>query len=447
MSVSAKITLDTRRLKKKNEKYPVKLLVTNDSKPQRYQTIFDLSKDDFSKLSASRINNELQETREKLKEIVRTAEEAIKKLIPFSFEQFEKVFILNNSLFKQRKFKTKVELSEPIDFDYTRFKKRMSIFGDDHSKAGTISVTFFSYIKKLIRENRVGTAFLYHCSYVSLLKFKGNVQFTHVTVCYLKQYEQWMLIHSNSKATIGIYLRSVRAIFNEAIHDGVINRDSYPFGRRKYQIPTGKNVKKALKLSDIELIYNYIPCCDAERKARDFWMLYYLSNGANPKDIALWKYKNIIDGYIVFERAKTESTARNDPKTITVYISEEIKEIIERWGNKDRSPNNYIFPILRLGLSPLEQFDLSILFIYFVNKRMRKICDNLGINKKATTIVTRHTFSTVMKNSGASTEFIQEALGHTNKKTTENYLDSFEKEIKREFASKLTLFKYKALEI
>jgi hypothetical protein len=47
----------------------------------------------------------------------------------------------------------------------------------------------------------------------------------------------------------------------------------------------------------------------------------------------------------------------------------------------------------------------------------------------------------VTKRSGASTEFIQEALGHTNIKTTENYLDSFEKEVKRELASKLAAFK------
>ena len=49
-----------------------------------------------------------------------------------------------------------------------------------------------------------------------------------------------------------------------------------------------------------------------------------------------------------------------------------------------------------------------------------------------------------MKNSGAGTEFIQEALGHTDKRTTENCLDSFEKEIKKEYAGKLTSFKSKA---
>jgi integrase/recombinase XerD len=46
-----------------------------------------------------------------------------------------------------------------------------------------------------------------------------------------------------------------------------------------------------------------------------------------------------------------------------------------------------------------------------------------------------------VKRSGASTEFIQEALGHTDSKTTENYLDSFENNMKKEFAKKLYGFK------
>ena len=65
----------------------------------------------------------------------------------------------------------------------------------------------------------------------------------------------------------------------------------------------------------------------------------------------------------------------------------------------------------------------------------------LGINKKGTTYVARHTFSTVLKHSGVSTEFIQEALGHTDIKTTENYLDNFEKETKKELAKRLMAFK------
>ncbi len=72
---------------------------------------------------------------------------------------------------------------------------------------------------------------------------------------------------------------------------------------------------------------------------------------------------------------------------------------------------------------------------------MAQIADELKIEKKITTIVTRHSFSTQLKRSGVSTEYIQEALGHSNIKTTENYLDSFPMELKKEFASRLTSFK------
>ncbi len=70
-----------------------------------------------------------------------------------------------------------------------------------------------------------------------------------------------------------------------------------------------------------------------------------------------------------------------------------------------------------------------------------RIGERLKIEKKITTIVSRHSFSTQLKRSGATTEYIQEALGHTDKKTTENYLDSFGKEIKKQYADMLVSFK------
>jgi site-specific recombinase XerD len=52
----------------------------------------------------------------------------------------------------------------------------------------------------------------------------------------------------------------------------------------------------------------------------------------------------------------------------------------------------------------------------------------------------RHSFSTVLKRSGASIEFISESLGHSNLKTTENYLDSFEDETRKKYSDVLTNF-------
>ena len=445
MSVSIVMTLDTRRVKMKTGKYPVKLLVTFGREPRRYQTIYDLTESEYENLSASRVSEPMQKIRESLKLIKRTAEDAATELNPFCFENFEKGFVFDNPLLRQRKHKTKAAAAaytRPDDFDYRPYYKKFPLLEAPMPDPGTFGFTYLSFIKQLIQQGRITTAISYHCSYKSLIRFRGNVRFTDITVSYLYQYEQWTKQGGMSKSTQGIYLRSLRAIFNEAIADGIITKEKcYPFGRRKYQIPTGRNIKKALKIDQIEKIYFYEPTCDSERRARAFWLFCYFANGINPKDVALLKNKNIQGEYLIFERAKTERTARTDPKPITIYVNEDMAAIIEELGNKDKNPETYIFPILYEGVTPLRQYDLIQLFIRSINDWMVKICEKLGIDKKATTIVTRHSFSTIMKNSGASTEFIQEALGHTDKRTTENYLDSFEKEIKKDFAAKLVPFK------
>jgi hypothetical protein len=62
----------------------------------------------------------------------------------------------------------------------------------------------------------------------------------------------------------------------------------YPFGKRKYRIPSSKNIKKALELDDIQKIYFYEsePELLGEQQARDYWLFSYFGNGMNPKDIA-----------------------------------------------------------------------------------------------------------------------------------------------------------------
>ena len=71
---------------------------------------------------------------------------------------------------------------------------------------------------------------------------------------------------------------------------------------------------------------------------------------------------------------------------------------------------------------------------------MRDIAAELKIDKSLTTYTARHSFSTVMKRSGASIEFISESLGHSRVKTTAFYLDSFEDDIKKEYSRALMAF-------
>ena len=91
-------------------------------------------------------------------------------------------------------------------------------------------------------------------------------------------------------------------------------------------------------------------------------------------------------------------------------------------------------------MSPETKYKVKKLFNRTVNKYIDVIAKDLGIEKHVTTYTARHTYSTVLKRSGASVEFISEALGHSNKKTTENYLDSFERDTQKKFAEKLIAF-------
>jgi integrase/recombinase XerD len=118
-----------------------------------------------------------------------------------------------------------------------------------------------------------------------------------------------------------------------------------------------------------------------------------------------------------------------------------MREIIDRWANKDKAPNNYLFPVLEPNINALRQYELIELFTQSINDWLVKIKKKLKIEKRLTTYVARHTFSTVLKRSGVSTEFIQESLGHTNIRTTEKYLDSFEREVKKKLVGNLMAFK------
>ncbi len=113
--------------------------------------------------------------------------------------------------------------------------------------------------------------------------------------------------------------------------------------------------------------------------------------------------------------------------------------IIEKWKNTDTS-NPYLFPVLEPNLRAITVKHRCQRFIKWVNKRMEIIRQELQIEQKIGTYAARHSFSTVLKRKGASTEFISESLGHSSVLVTANYLDSFEDDTKLEMTNLLTDF-------
>jgi integrase len=214
----------------------------------------------------------------------------------------------------------------------------------------------------------------------------------------------------------------MRALFNEAKNAGVIKEAQYPFGKGKYEVPTGKGRKMALSLQQIKQIITYTDGAEATEHYRD---LSYLCNGININDMLKLKYANIDDDEIHFYRSKTLHTSK-EKKEIEALLTLKMKQIIERWGNPDKSPNSYVFPFLCGDETPMGQKKRVQDITRRINKHIKKIGDKLGI-PNISTYIARHSFASVLKRSGANISHISDSLGHSDLKTTENYLASFEK--------------------
>jgi integrase len=406
MKVLTAIVIDTRR-PRKDGKYPVKLRVTYNRKQRYYATNITMTQAEYSLVSSQKPKAGHKVTRLKLDALEQKANAIIEKMPAFDFNGFER----------------KLHSNQPTGNDLFAYYEVV--------------------ISELIKEEKLGTASNYESSMKSLKSFRTKVAFSDVTVEFLKSYELWMAREGNSISTVGIYLRPLRAILNRAIGEGVITKEhNYPFGpknRQKYQIPASKNVKKALSKSQLGQLFVYDPMPGWEEKALDFWKFSYLANGMNMKDIANLRYKDIDGEYIRFYRAKSLD-ASQVITPITVVVTEDLMNIINKWGNQDKHPDKLIFPILNATDPPEKRRADLQQFIKMVNKYMKRIAANLGIDRPITTYYARHSFSTVLKRSGVDIQFISESLGHKSVSTTRSYLDSFEDDAKKDIARLLTNF-------
>ncbi|MEJ7820922.1 MAG: site-specific integrase [Chitinophagaceae bacterium] len=414
MKPSTKIILDTRRAKNNSEKYPVKLRVTMVKEQKYYPIDIVMTKEEFS--------------------LVHNPDN-IKKSLDLNFRRQLKEWKLkcDGALVKANKI-----CDDLPDFTFRLFESKLF----KNKQSGTdVYKCYEENIKRKLINFKVGTASNYRSSMNSIKAFSVKLSLRDVTIEFLNEYEAWLISNGKSISTVGIYLRPLRAIISEAIEAGMISRENYPFGKRKYQIPAPRNIKKALTKEEIKMIMYYDALPDTWcQRARDFFIFSYLCNGINMKDIALLKYKNVDGDFIYFTRAKTQHTNRTSSIPISIYVTSEIGKIIDRWKNDNSDSDNYLFPILEHGITPEKEQRLIQQFTKMVNKYIKQVALNVGITKPVTTYYARHSFATIMRRGGVPTEFIGEALGHTSTKTTASYLDSFENETKKEWAKILISF-------
>ena len=393
------IILDKRWIKS-DETFAVKLRIYFNGKKKLYSLGIDLNESDFDIIKNSTPRKkELKVIQQKLFTFQNRANEVLTKLNPFSFDAFERGYFADREIYSDV---------------YTAF--------DNH-------------IRDLTERGRIATAVSYTSAKVSLQSFKNDIQFSDINKSFLNRYEKWMLNDGKAITTIGIYLRSLRTIYN--LQESV-NPNLYPFGDKKHQysIPESRNIKKALQPDEIAKIF-HAELNGTIEKYRDLWIFLFLANGMNVVDMCNLKHSDVENDKITFVREKTKNTKRTKSKT-QVHITPQLKAIINKHGTKSLNKDAYLFPFFSNKMNDEQKHSTRQQVVKMINKYMKRLAKELEIQSPVTTMVARHSFATTLKRANVNTETISEMMMHTSVATTKNYLASLDTESIEEASSHLT---------
>lgn len=288
-------------------------------------------------------------------------------------------------------------------------------------KTKTVSDLFNGYIAQLIDEDRLGYALSVQQVYNSLLKYKGHldIYFSEIDVNWLKEYESWLRCCKLADNTIGIRFRTLRAVYNLALAEGMVKADCYPFKKYKVSKLHKETAKRAITKEQMKQVieYDVSGARFYKRLAVDMFAFSYLMGGINFTDMAFLTDKNVEGGRLVYIRQKTK-------KLIMLPLQEKAVEIMNRYRSPQRK---FIFPILDERERTLRQIRNRVYDVLdTVNGYLEGIGKELGVELKISSYVARHSYATVLKRSGVSTSVISESLGHSSERVTQIYLDSFE---------------------
>lgn len=284
---------------------------------------------------------------------------------------------------------------------------------------------FDEVIDRMYKTKNNGNADIYKNVRNSISNYskKKKINFHQVNVRYLNKYVEHLKVRGLQNNSINLYLRTLRALYNKAIAEGVCSQEHYPFKEFKFNKIKNDPSRKALTKQQIKKIFDYVPDPNSKQeRSKNIFLFSYLTRGMNFNDIAKLKWSNIKNGKIHYVRSK-------NGKKFVIGILSPVQEILDHY--EVFNPNSeYIFPILSKQHKTIEQIRERIKSVLKrVNKHLKTIGEAVGIETKLTTYIARHSYAMVLKNEGKSIALISDALGHDNEDTTNHYLEVFGSDI------------------
>ena len=263
-------------------------------------------------------------------------------------------------------------------------------------------------------EGHLSLAIKYQSSLNSLNRFLDGrlLTFDDMDALLMLSYETYLKKSGLCPNTTSFYMRNLRAIYNQAVVQG-LTEQRYPFAR----VYTGiaKTVKRAVNAEEIRKIKAHkLPADSTDDFARDIFLFSLYTCGMSLTDIAHLKKSDLQDGLLVYNRQKTG-------QPIHIRWEECMQQLVDKYKNED-SP--YLIPIITCpGEDEVRQYQNKI---HLINHHLKKLGEALGFSSKLTSYVARHSWASIAKSQDVPVAAISEAMGHTTERTTRIYLKSFE---------------------
>ena len=276
----------------------------------------------------------------------------------------------------------------------------LSLLKDAIRKDQPVNVTFPVFAKIYVQESdrKRSTKENLMTTITVLQEFRPGLDFKDITYTFLKEFEVHLKEKGNSVNTIAKHLRQLRTLVNEAINQGYIPSDAYPF--RKYKIKQEKGRKEFLTPDELKRLENL----DVDKKLRHVLdaFLFCCYTGLRYSDFCQLTPENIIrvngKRWLYFKSVKTDVEIR-----LPLHLLFEGK-----------------------ALAVLERYDIVTDFAKIgpnseANKYLVQLAALARIRKHITYHTARHTCATLLVHQGVPITTVQKLLGHTSVRTTEVY--------------------------
>lgn len=265
----------------------------------------------------------------------------------------------------------------------------------------------------------VGNITVYENVFAQFEIFALNNAIENVDYNLLMRFRNYKIGNGCSKATVGLYLRTIRAVYNKALLLYKLS-DHKPFvGVFKGLAVKSYNSKKKY-ISDCDLLKLERYFSDSEKqKYVDLFLLQFYFGGCDLIDLYYLKKKQIKNGRLYFERTKTNSGAIIDLK-----VHEKAKLILAKY----LSESEWVFPW------PKER-ERYVVFRRTCQRGLIYVQEKLGIEVvpgggKIGIKVARHTFATRAKRLGIEEDLLRELMGHERNDVDNYYKDKFSEDVR-----------------